>query len=176
MKRVLIIVDVSNLYYSVNARFNGQRLDYAKLAEEARNYGEIYRAIAYGAAIGDEADKFKGVLRKFGFEPKYKEPKIFADVRKADWDVGMAMDIVKYADSVDVVVLCTGDGDLAPCLEWLENRGKITVVIGCGISFELINVCHYWKEISEEYLDTYSATRKLDVRSGIPSDATEQTT
>ncbi len=174
MKRVLVIVDISNLYYSIGAKFEGRRLDIAKLAEYARGYGEIHRAIAYGSAIGDQADKFKVVLRKFGFEPKYKEPKIIGDMRKADWDVGMAMDIVKCAASVDVVVLCTGDGDLAPCLQWLESQGKITAVIGCGISYELKNVCHYWSEITEGYLDINSATRNLDVRSGVSGDDLRQ--
>jgi uncharacterized LabA/DUF88 family protein len=174
MKRVLVIVDVSNLYYSIKSRFNGQRLDYAKLAEYAQGYGEIYRAIAYGSAIGDQADKFKVMLRKFGFEPKFKEPKVFADTHKADWDVGMAMDIVKCIQSVDIVVLCTADGDLAPCLEWVESQGKITAVFGCGISYELKQVCHYWTEIMEDHLDTYSATRSMDVRAGVTGDDSEQ--
>jgi uncharacterized LabA/DUF88 family protein len=178
MKRVLVIVDVSNLYYSVSNKFKGQRLDYAKLADHARQYGEIYRAIAYGSAIGDQADKFKAVLRKFGFEPKYKEPKIFGEntadeYRKANWDVGMAMDIVKCAPAVDVVLLCSGDGDFAPCLEWIESQGKIAAVIGCGVSYELKNVCHYWTEIGEEHLDTYSSARRMDVRSNLSSDAPE---
>ena len=178
MKRVLVVVDASNLYYSVKARFNGGKVNYEALYQEASRFGEVYRAIAYGAAIGNEADKFKTVLRKCGFEPKYKEPKVYPGItpdrefRKADWDVGMAMDIVKCADSVDVVVLCTGDGDLAPCLDWLESRGKICVVIGCGISRDLRSSCHEWVEITERHLDLYSPTRDLDVRPIVSGDAT----
>lgn len=44
----VVIVDTGNLYYCVNKRFPGRRLDYAKyLAYIAEKYGEVRKAIAF---------------------------------------------------------------------------------------------------------------------------------
>lgn len=174
MKKVLIIADVSNLYYSNRPN----KVDFEKVYHWCQGYGEIYRAIAYGAAMGAGADAFKSFLRHIGFEPKYKEPKIFVDqenpgkeYRKADWDVGMAMDIVRMLDNVDIVILCSADGDLAPCIEWIEFKGKQCIVLASGISFELKQTCYQWQEMGEDFNDeTNNPTRDLAMRPGVPSD------
>lgn len=174
MKRVLMVVDVSNLYFSVMNQFHGRKLDYTKLLNCAIDYGEIYRAIAYGAAKGSEADRFKTALRAIGFELKYKEPKVYQtdvpgqEFRKADWDVGIVIDVVRMLPHVDVVVFCTADGDFAPCVEWVNSQGKIAIVIGCSVSRDLRNLAHETIEISNDMLDS---ARTVDVRSDGLSDA-----
>lgn len=156
-KRVLVLADVSNLYYCVGKRFNGGKLNYQKLLRAAIGDNELYRAIAYGAEIEDEAANFKAALRSFGYEPKYKQPRVYPiqgrEFRKADWDVGIAMDVVKMLDNVDIVVYCSADGDLAPSLEYVQFRGKQTHVLACGISRDLKDVCNKWTEIVEELLE-----------------------
>ncbi|MDD5164077.1 MAG: NYN domain-containing protein, partial [Patescibacteria group bacterium] len=56
---------------------------------------------------------------------KIKDLQIFpGGMKKADWDVGMAVDAIKLADKVDVVILVTGDGDFIPLVSYLkENKG-----------------------------------------------------
>lgn len=157
-RRILLVADVSNLYYCINSRFNGARLDYRRLYDAAQTQGEIFRAIAYGAEMEGAASKFKTVLQGIGFEINYKEPKIYMNdggrqTRKADWDVGIAMDIVKILDSVDLVILGTADGDMTPCAEFIKSRGKLVHVFGCGISRELREACHRWVEVDESYLE-----------------------
>jgi uncharacterized LabA/DUF88 family protein len=169
-KRVLVIVDVSNLYYSIKSQFDNRRLDFQKLYDWCQQFGDIYRAIAYGAARNDEAAGFKSALKRIGFEPKYKEPKIYPtndpskEFRKADWDVGMAIDTVKMLPNVDIVIFCTGDGDLVPCVEWVESQGKLSIVIGCCISRQLKNIADQFQEITEEMLDSSNPTREVVVR------------
>ena len=41
-------------------------------------------------------------------------------MKKADWDVGMAVDAIRTANSLDVVILVTGDGDFVPLVEYLR--------------------------------------------------------
>jgi uncharacterized LabA/DUF88 family protein len=140
--KVLFLVDLSNLYYSVKAAFQS-KVDFQKLYDLAKGDNVIYRAICYGSELNDESRHFKTYLSSCGYEYKYKEPSIFPipnsdrQNRKADWDVGIAMDAVALCHEVDIVVFATADGDMAPCLDFLKSKGKECVVIGCCISHEL---------------------------------------
>jgi uncharacterized LabA/DUF88 family protein len=55
-----------------------------------------------------------------------KDLQIFAGgAKKADWDVGMAVDAIRMAEFLDVIILVTGDGDFVPLVEYLQNgRGR----------------------------------------------------
>ena len=44
--------------------------------------------------------------------------------RKADWDMGMAMEILDVVNDVDVVVLGSGDGDFVPLVKRLQRMQK----------------------------------------------------
>ena len=159
MKRILICADVSNLYYCIGKSFEGRRLDYGKYIASIRDLGDIQKLIAYGAQMGKEASAFIHCLKKLGFETKYKEPKVFRSGghvrRKADWDVGIAMDIVNAIEmkSVDMVVLGSADGDLAPCVDWARARGVDVLVVACGIARELKKSATAFIEIPESYLE-----------------------
>ena len=63
-----------------------------------------------------------------------KDLQIFAGgAKKGDWDVGMAVDAIKSADKLDVVVIVTGDGDFVPLVMYLkENKGCVVEVIAFG--------------------------------------------
>jgi uncharacterized LabA/DUF88 family protein len=50
-----------------------------------------------------------------------KDIQIFPDgSKKADWDVGMAVDAIRMAGMLDVVILVTGDGDFVPLVNYLK--------------------------------------------------------
>ena len=54
-------------------------------------------------------------------ELRLKDIQIFpGGVKKADWDVGMAVDAIRMASFLDVVVLATGDGDFLPLVDYLK--------------------------------------------------------
>ena len=159
MKRILVCADISNLYYCISKKYEGRRLDYSKYLKSISDLGEIQKSIAYGAQMNKEASAFIHCLKKLGFETKYKEPKVYRTPtmirRKADWDVGIAMDIVNAVElkSVDMIILGTADGDLAPCVEWARARGVDVVVIACGISRELKKTATSFIEIPGSYLE-----------------------
>jgi uncharacterized LabA/DUF88 family protein len=70
---------------------------------------------------------------------------IFAGgAKKADWDVGLAVDAIKLAPKLDAVILLTGDGDFVPLVEYLKtNEGCQVEVVSFGksTSAKLIEAC-----------------------------------
>lgn len=145
MKKVLVVADVSNLYYTVLSKLGG-KVSYSQLLKKAidEKTETLYRAIAYGADYDQETVKFQHALRSIGFETQYKQVKEFrSGERKADWDVGIAMDVVKILPFVDVVVFCTADSDLVPCMEYAANQGRQVRVLGCGISRDIKEYYQY---------------------------------
>ena len=50
-----------------------------------------------------------------------KDLQIWADgAKKADWDVGMAVDAIRMSSFLDVIILVTGDGDFLPLVDYLK--------------------------------------------------------
>jgi uncharacterized LabA/DUF88 family protein len=74
-------------------------------------------------------------MEKLGIEIKTKDLQIFyGGAKKADWDVGMAVDAIKMAHKVDAVVLATGDGDFIPAVEYIKSLGCQVEAITFGRS------------------------------------------
>jgi uncharacterized LabA/DUF88 family protein len=74
-------------------------------------------------------------MEKLGIEIKTKDLQIFyGGAKKADWDVGMAVDAIKVAHKVDAVVIATGDGDFIPCVEYVKSLGCQVEAITFGRS------------------------------------------
>ena len=46
---------------------------------------------------------------------------------KADWDVGIALDVFEAANQCDTIVLASGDGDFGILLDRIRDRFKNTV-------------------------------------------------
>ena len=159
MKRIGIFVDVSNLYYCISKKFDRRKLDYKKYYNFIKDLGEIQQAIAYGAQLRGEASSFLHCLKKIGFESKYKITKTFHNAdgirRKADCDVTITIDIVNMINSIDMVVLGSADGDLAPTVGWVRSHGVDVVVFASGISRDLKDVATKYIEIPESLLETY---------------------
>lgn len=157
MKRIGVFVDVSNLYYCINKKFEKRKLDYRKYLAYVKDLGEVTRAIAYGCHVNDEAKGFIHCLRETGYQTKFKAVKSYHGEtglrRKADWDVGIAIDIVRMIDRFDMLVLGTADGDLEPAVEWCMSQGKDVLVLACGISKDLKERATEFIEIPESFLE-----------------------
>ena len=76
---------------------------------------KVIKAIAYAIDRNDEKQRqFQNILRAIGFEVKLKPFIQRVDgSAKGDWDVGITLDAIEYAEDADVVVLASikGDGD-----------------------------------------------------------------
>lgn len=135
-QRVGVFIDTANLYHSAKHLYKA-RVNFANVLAEAVGDRTLVRAIAYVVRTdaGDET-AFFDALTKIGIETKVKDLQIFADgAKKADWDVGIAIDAVKLAPKLDTVILATGDGDYVPLIEYLDmNEGCQVEVISFGKS------------------------------------------
>jgi uncharacterized LabA/DUF88 family protein len=135
-QRVGIFIDTQNLYHSAKHLYKA-RVNFANVLAEALGERTLVRAIAYviKTESGDES-AFFDALTKIGIETKVKDLQVFSDgAKKADWDVGLAIDAVKLGPKLDTIVLATGDGDFVPLIEYLDmNMGCQVEVISFGKS------------------------------------------
>lgn len=128
-QRVAVLIDTQNMYHSAK-HIHGARLAFGKVVDAVAGGRPIIRAIAYVAKskTGEEQSFFEA-LTEMGIELKIKDVQEFASgEKKADWDVGMAIDAVKLGEKVDTIILMTGDGDFVPLVEYLHGHGVIVEV------------------------------------------------
>lgn len=134
-QRVGIFVDVQNLYHSAKNLYRG-RVNYRELIKYLIGNRQLIRAVAYvvrsegiiseasrpeGARLASSEAAFFEALEKSGLELRSKELQVYPDgLKKADWDIGMAVDAIRMASFLDVVVLVTGDGDFMPLIDYLK--------------------------------------------------------
>jgi len=130
MKRVVILVDVQNVYYTTRQAF-GCNFDYNAFWRIAGSNRTIVKAIAYAIDRGDEKQRqFQNILKAIGFEVKLKPFIQRSDgTAKGDWDVGITLDAVEYAKHADVLVLVSGDGDFALLVDKLRDDLNISVEV-----------------------------------------------
>lgn len=117
-----------------------------------------YKAIAYGSSLNGNSDRFREALVNLGFETQFKGLKTFVsksgrETHKADWDVGIAVQLIERASEFELLVLGSADGDMAPVIEHLKKQGKLCHVIASGISRDLKNVADSWTEVDESFLE-----------------------
>lgn len=143
-QRVGIFVDVQNLYHSAKNLYGG-RVNYGELIRYLIGDRQLIRALAYvvksegiepqrpdsavstggrrsekGQAMSSEAAFFEA-LENAGLELRVKDLQVYAGgMKKADWDVGMAVDAIRMSSFLDVVILVTGDGDFLPLIDYLK--------------------------------------------------------
>lgn len=147
MQRILVLLDLSNMYYTLKRHREGRKLGFKPFLEFISDLGTITHKIAYGGRLGPQANTFITYLKDLGFETKYKEVKEFMgadgqNVRKANWDVGIAVDMICLADTYDTLVLGTADGDLVPAIQKVIAMDKRVIVFGCKISRDLQALAH----------------------------------
>jgi uncharacterized LabA/DUF88 family protein len=156
-QRVGVFVDVANMYYSAKVMYQ-RKVNFKAVLEAALGDRSLIRAIAYviKADIPEETGFFEA-LEHIGFEVKSKELQIFyGGNKKGDWDVGIAMDTIKLAPKVDVVVIVSGDGDFVPLVEYLQSIGQKVEVIAFGRSASGKLV-----EAADKFLDLDKETKKF---------------
>jgi len=123
-QRVAIFIDTQNLYHSAKNLYRS-KVNFDAILKAALGDRKLVRALAYvvNTETGEEKPFFEA-LEKIGIEVKTKDLQIFfGGAKKADWDVGMAIDACKVADKVDAIVIATGDGDFIPLVEYVRSHG-----------------------------------------------------
>ena len=123
MKHESIFVDVQNIYYTTRQQF-GCNFNYNNFWDRVTEGRELVGAFAYATDRGDKKQiEFQNILRAIGFEVKLKPFISRQDgSSKGDWDVGIAIDILEYAEKSDIVVLASGDGDFDLLLKKIKSK------------------------------------------------------
>jgi uncharacterized LabA/DUF88 family protein len=125
-QRVGVFIDTQNLYHSAKHLYKS-RVNFANVLAEAVGDRVLVRAIAYVISTDTgEENNFFDALTKIGIETD--------GAKKADWDVGIAIDAVKLAPKLDTVIIASGDGDFVPLIEFLDMHGVQVEVISFGKS------------------------------------------
>jgi len=154
-------VDVQNMYHSAKNLY-GAKVNFKEVLKSAVGPRKLIRATAYVVKTETEEEKhFFDALAKSGFEIKTKDLQIFpGGMKKGDWDVGMAVDAIKFAELMDAIVLVTGDGDFVPLVEYLKlNKGIQAEVMAFGKSASA-----KLKEIADDFVDLSQQPEKYLLR------------
>ncbi len=156
-QRVAVFIDVQNLYHSARAIYQ-RRVNFKELLETAVGDRQLVRAFAYVVATKTGEEKaFFEALTKLGIEIRVKDlQEYYGGMKKADWDVGIAVDAIKTSEIVDVIVLASGDGDYTPLVEYLKNRGRRVEVMAFGKSTSA-----KLREMADDFLDLDENPKKF---------------
>ena len=122
---------------------------------------QLIRAFAYvvRTKTGEEKPFFEA-LTKLGIEMRVKDlQEYYGGMKKADWDVGLAVDAIKTSEIVDVVIVASGDGDYVPLVEDLKNQGRRVEVFAFGKSASA-----KLKEVADEFVDLSDEPKKFLIK------------
>jgi len=148
-QRVEVLIDIQNLYHSAKNLYRA-KVNYQEILKQAIAGRKFIRAFGYvvRTKTGEEAPFFDA-LTKLGIETRVRDlQEFYGGAKKADWDVGIVIDAIRTASGLDVIVLCSGDGDFIALVEYLKNQGKRVEVMAFGktTSAKL-------KEVADEFID-----------------------
>ena len=155
-QRVAVLIDVQNLYHSAKNLYQS-RVNFREILKLAVSGRSLIRAFAYvvKTKTGEEKPFFEALI-KLGIETRVRDlQEFYGGMKKADWDVGITVDAVRIAPSVDTVVLGSGDGDFIQLVEYLKNQGKRVEVIAFGRSAST-----RLKEAVDEFIDVEEEAEK----------------
>ena len=154
-QRVAILIDTQNLYHSAKNLYKA-KVNFKAIVEAALGGRRLVRALSYvvNTESGEEA-AFFDALEKVGIEIKTKDLQVFyGGAKKADWDVGMAIDAIKLAQKVDAIVIATGDGDFIPLVEYVKSQGCQVEAITFGRS-----ASGRLREVVDDFIDLDESPR-----------------
>lgn len=155
-QRVGIFIDTQNIYHSAKNLYHA-KANFGAIVKEVLGDRILTRAVAYVITTeGGEEKSFFDALSKVGIETKTKPLQIFlGGAKKADWDVGLAVDAIKLAPKLDTLILIAGDGDFVPMVEYIKHMGCQVEVVSFGKSSSTKLI-----EAADEFVDLDDNPRK----------------
>ena len=166
-QRVGVFIDTQNLYHSAKNLYHA-RVNFGNVLDDSVAERRLIRARAYlvTTETGEES-AFLDALTKMGIEAKTKDLQIFyGGAKKADWDVGLAVDAITASEKLDTIILFTGDGDFIPLVEYLKIHAGCQVEVvsfGRSTSGKLKEAADHFHDLDEDpkrYLINYKPARR----------------
>jgi uncharacterized LabA/DUF88 family protein len=135
-ERIALFIDGANLYATSKAL--GFDVDYKRLLALFRQKAHLVRALYYTALSEDQ--EYSSIrplidwLDYNGFTMVTKPTKEFTDASgrrkvKGNMDIELAVDAMRLADSLDHIVLFSGDGDFRGLVAALQQKGRRVSVV-----------------------------------------------
>jgi uncharacterized LabA/DUF88 family protein len=148
-----VFIDAANL--SRSAQKFGLTVDYKKLAKFFREGNDKTILRYYGPKFDHKQESFFGMLNAKGFKIITKPIKVIhnyaehTDVRKANFDVEIAVDAVRLMKQFTVFVLFSGDSDFQYLCKYLKKARKTIVVFSTRwrVAKELIAAADHYYDI-----------------------------
>jgi uncharacterized LabA/DUF88 family protein len=135
-ERIALFIDGANLYAAAKAL--SVEIDYRRLLKTFSEKAYLVRAHYYTALIEDQ--EYSSIrplidwLDYNGYRMITKPAKEFFDTAgrrkiKGNMDIELAVDALEMADSIDHIVLFSGDGDFRYLIDAIQRKGrKVTVI------------------------------------------------
>ncbi|WP_090877841.1 LabA-like NYN domain-containing protein [Bauldia litoralis] len=135
-EKIALFIDGANLYAAAKAL--GFDIDYRRLLQEFQTKGYMLRAYYFTALAEDQ--EYSSIrplidwLDYNGYSVVTKPTKEFVDATgrrkiKGNMDIELAVAAMEMAETVDHLVLFSGDGDFRSLVEMIQRKGrKVTVV------------------------------------------------
>jgi uncharacterized LabA/DUF88 family protein len=179
-QRVGVFIDTQNLYHSAKNLYHA-RVNFGNVLKDSVAGRRLVRAKAYVVTTESGEEKgFFDALGKIGIETRTKDLQVFyGGAKKADWDVGMAVDAITMAPKLDTVILFTGDGDFIPLVEYLRTHAGCQVEVvsfGRSTSGKLKEATDHFLDLDEDpkrYLLNYRGGRRIKPM-GPPADTSDK--
>lgn len=135
-ERVALFIDGANLY--ATSKSLGFDVDYKRLLALFRQKAHLVRALYYTALSEDQ--EYSSIrplidwLDYNGFTMVTKPTKEFTDASgrrkiKGNMDIELAVDAMRLSDTLDHIVLFSGDGDFRGLVAALQQKGKRVSVV-----------------------------------------------
>jgi len=135
-ERLAVFIDGSNLYAA--ARSLGFDIDYKRLLEMFANKGTLVRAFYYTALLDDqEYSPIRPLIDWLdynGYTMVTKTAKEFTDAMgrrkiKGNMDIELAVDVMEMAESVEHLIIFSGDGDFRRLVEAVQRKGRRVSIV-----------------------------------------------
>lgn len=157
-KKIGLFVDNANWFYP--QRELGWDMDFKKLVDFLKDHYKIGLLKLYAGTPLDLVQKrrfesFVKAVKKFGFNVETKPlKKIWLDrkrgefIYKCNFDVEIALDVARNIDSLDLVMIGSGDSDFLAVRRFaLENKkGFIALCFEKGVAWEIRRSYHIFLE------------------------------
>ena len=188
LPRVIIFIDGSNLYHSLEENCKRFDVDFAALAAKLCKGRSLFRTYYYNVLRDPERtpqayqdqQKFLSALYNVPYlEVRLSGSKMRGDVAvEKGVDIMIATDLLRLAweDIYDVAVLVSGDGDFAYAVQTIKNMGKHVEIAAfpANLSWELANVADDREFFTPEYFSDLWSRQKGTKRSTSNSGGTQE--
>ncbi|MBW7959948.1 hypothetical protein B6D29_03850 [Microgenomates bacterium UTCPR1] len=129
--------NVKKIFYYAGIELNG--FPYSVLDNQPLNLTNLINYLKNKKMIKNnviQRAKFYLKLLSFGYNLKLKPVKIFKEknstIKKANCDVDMTFDLMRYLKEYSSALILSGDGDFAPVIKYIKRLNRKVIILSRG--------------------------------------------